>query len=523
MASATSACNNAANNNSAEWLQANAIPQLFEALSASLAASRPAQVVEHLIQELQSLSKYSPAAQLCAIKMRMAGAPELHVRAFLQNHEFVSSGSTGMIAESSIEPASNLPTLASLGVQPRKELVDKTVVLKLNGGLGTGMGLSKAKSLLPVKDGNTFLDFIAQQVMAFREESKSDLRFMLMDSFSTSDDTKAFLAKYPAFAGDKFAAEVEVMQGKTPKVSVDTLMPAAYPANPENEWCPPGHGELYCSLESSGKLNDLLSKGYKYMFVSNSDNLGATLDLSLLTYLADEGHDFIMEVCERTESDKKGGHLARDKSTGGLLLRESAQCDKDDEKAFQDVSKHRYFNTNNLWINLEALRRTLDKYNGVLPLPTIRNAKTVDPTNKESEKVYQLETAMGTAISCFDRAAAVVVPRTRFAPVKTCNDLLNLSSDCFEVTSDKRLVMIEERNQVPPVVSLEDKHYKFVNQFETLVANGVPSLRKCERLTVKGPVKFAAGVVFEGAVTVVNESTETKELAAGTYTGEVKL
>jgi hypothetical protein len=291
----------------ADWLKANGVPELFDALTARLVAAKPADVVQFLLSELHALAgAASPEGQLCAAKMRAAGAHELHIRAFLQNHKAVAAGSTGTLPEGSLVPVSELPELATMSVTPRPELVKATVVLKLNGGLGTGMGLSKAKSLLPIKDGNTFLDYIAMQVLSFRETTGSDLRFMLMNSFSTSDDTREYLAKYAAFAGSRFVDEVEVMQGKTPKVSQATLKPASYPAAPDNEWCPPGHGELYCSLQSSGQLDALLAKGFKYMFVSNSDNLGATLDLSLLTYLADEGHEFLMEVCQRTESDKKG-------------------------------------------------------------------------------------------------------------------------------------------------------------------------------------------------------------------------
>mgnify|MGYP002055688388 CR=1 FL=1 len=61
-------------------------------------------------------------------------------------------------------------------------------MVKLNGGLGTGMGLEKAKSLLPLKDGNTFLDFIAKQVTQMRSSYGVPLSFMLMNSFATSAD-----------------------------------------------------------------------------------------------------------------------------------------------------------------------------------------------------------------------------------------------------------------------------------------------------------------------------------------------
>ena len=76
-----------------------------------------------------------------------------------------------------------------------QKLLSQTAVLKLNGGLGTSMGLEKAKSLLPVKDGKTFLDLIAEQITYSRKQFGAKVRFVLMNSFSTSDDTKAHLSK----------------------------------------------------------------------------------------------------------------------------------------------------------------------------------------------------------------------------------------------------------------------------------------------------------------------------------------
>merc|ERR1711988_881667 len=201
-------------------------------------------------------------------------------------------------------------------------------------------------------------------------------------------------------------------------------------------------------------------------------------------------------------------------ATGGLLLREAAQCPDEDEKAFQDVSKYKFFNTNNLWVNLPALKATFEKFNGVLPLPVIKNGKTVDPRDKASTKVLQLETAMGSAIECFPGAAAILIPRTRFAPVKTTNDLLALASDAYEITPDFRMVLKAERSGIPPNVKL-DGAYKFVDALMTLVPNGPPSLIGCNKLTVEGKVAFAAGVVFKGDVKVVNKGDELKTVAAG--------
>ena len=258
--------------------------------------------------------------------------------------------------------------------------------------------------------------------------------------------------------------------------------------------------------------------GFKYMFVSNSDNLGATMDLKLLTWFAQSKAPFAMEVAARTDADKKGGHLARG-ANGGLLLRELAQCPDEDADAFQDVSKYKFFNTNNLWVNLEALKATFDQMGGVMPLPVISNGKTVDPRDKKSTKVLQLETAMGSAIECFEGAAAILIPRSRFAPVKTTADLLALSSDAYEITPDSRMQLCAARNGVPPTVKLDDG-YKFVDQLATLTKNGVPSLIGCTKLAVEGKVELAPGVVIEGTVKICNKGGDLKVCPAGTYKDE---
>ena len=341
-----------------------------------------------------------------------------------------------------------------------------------------------------------------------------ELAFMLMNSFSTSADTLEALSKYETLAASDLP--LEFLQNKAPKVTKEDLTPANWPANPAMEWCPPGHGDLYPALAGSGTLDALLAKGFKYMFVSNSDNLGATMDVKLLTWFAESKAPFAMEVAARTDADKKGGHLAKWKKNGELLLRELAQCPDEDADAFQDVTKHKFFNTNNLWVNLEALKATFDKFGGLMPLPVISNGKTVDPRDKKSTKVLQLETAMGSAIECFEGAQAILIPRSRFAPVKTTADLLALSSDAYEVTEDSRMILKSERDGVPPTVKLDDS-FKFVDQMAAMVPDGPPSLIKCKKITVEGKVAFAAGVVVEGTCKFVNTADEFKTLAAGTY------
>merc|ERR1719401_1199397 len=419
-----------------------------------------------------------------------------------------------MIPESKLDPVETLPEYDSINVKTNPRLLKKTVILKLNGGLGTGMGLEKAKSLLEVSDGNSFLDLIAKQVESMKEEFKvKNLKFMLMNSFATSADTLEALNKYSDLGtGD----DLEFVQNKAPKVTEKDLTPGSWPKDKGHEWCPPGHGDLYPAMLGSGTLDKLLGKGLKYMFVSNSDNLGATMDLKILTHFVSTKAPFMMEVAARTDADKKGGHLAKDAKTGGLLLRESAQCPEADEKAFQDVTKYKFFNTNNLWVDLVALKAQFKQHQGALPLPVMKNAKTVDPRDKNSTKVLQLETAMGAAIQCFDGASALVIPRSRFAPVKTTNDLFALRSDAYVLTKDSRITLASERAGVPPDVKL-DGMYKFTDAMEKMIPNGPPSLIGCKKIVVEGQVTFAKGVVVKGTVTFKNSGGASKEVAAGTY------
>jgi UDP-N-acetylglucosamine pyrophosphorylase len=456
--------------------------------------------------------------ELIAQKMRQGGVSDPTIAAFLQAVHKVQAGDMGMLPEDTIEPIDSLPRLEELPADraANEALLQQLAVIKLNGGLGTGMGLDRAKSLMPVKDQETFLDFIARQIYRLRGDQRFPA-FFLMNSFSTQKDTLDYLKKYPALSGDD---RLDFLQSKVPKLEANTLEPISWPKDPELEWCPPGHGDLYPSLLASGFLERLLAQGIKYLFVSNSDNLGATVDLRLLGYFAETGQSFMMEVAERTAADRKGGHLARRKANGRLLLRESAQCSKTDEVLFQDIQRHRFFNTNNLWIRLDHLKIALTENGGAIPLPLITNSKTVDPKDLTSPKVLQLESAMGAAIECFPKTGAVVVPRTRFAPVKTTADLLALRSDAYRITEDLRLELEEARKGQPPIVDL-DARYKLMADFESCFSAGAPSLLKCESVKITGPMTFAPGVVCEGKVEFINRKAETKQVPAGQYKDQV--
>jgi UTP--glucose-1-phosphate uridylyltransferase len=434
-------------------------------------------------------------------KMRQEGVADAAISNFEHYYRQLEAGETGLMPESSIEPVTDVASLDELPSDPdaEREALQKAIVLRLNGGLGTSMGLTAAKSLLEAKDGLSFLDVIARQVLALREEHDARLPLVLMDSFSTRDDSLTALSEYSELRSD---IEQDFLQNKEPKIRVDDLTPVEWPPDPALEWCPPGHGDLYTALVTSGMLAELLEHGYEYAFVANSDNLGAVLEPRILAWIRAERIPFLMEVTDRTEADRKGGHVARRREDGRLVLRETAQTPEEDLEALQDINRHRYVNTNNLWLDLRALDTAMRERDGILGLPMIRNEKTVDPSDKSSPAVYQLETAMGAAIEVFEGARALRVPRRRFAPVKTTDDLLALRSDAYVLDDSAKVTLAPQRQGRVPFVALDPDYFKLMRDFEARFSNGPPSLAGCDRLLVEGDVHFGAHVVVRGDVTV---------------------
>jgi UDP-N-acetylglucosamine pyrophosphorylase len=153
--------------------------------------------------------------------MLQEGIAPSAISAFESTFSSLLAGNTGMIPEDTISPVPDLIRAENLNNTPNAALLAETVVLKLNGGLGTGMGLDKAKSLLPVKGEDTFLDLTAKQVIQMRKDYGLKVKFMLMNSFSTSEDTLAFFnEKYPSLAAEE---GLEMMQNKIPKIRSDNL------------------------------------------------------------------------------------------------------------------------------------------------------------------------------------------------------------------------------------------------------------------------------------------------------------
>jgi UTP--glucose-1-phosphate uridylyltransferase len=432
-----------------------------------------------------------------AEKMRAAGQSEAAVRQFSSALERVQSGAATLIPSAELDPAPQVPLLDDLAEVDPSVVLERVAVVRLNGGLATSMGLQQPKSLLEARDGRTFLDVIIGQTLALRRSYGVRLPLVLMNSDATREPTRQALEARPDLATPEIPADF--MQSMVPKLDAETMLPVSWPQAPALEWCPPGHGDVYSALIGSGMLDALLVHGFRYVMISNSDNLGATVDPRIAGHMLRERIPFLMEVVRGTAADRKGGHIARHRRDARLILRETAQTPEADLESFRDYERWRYYNTNSLWVDLAVLAERFAD-NGTLELPVIVNHKTVDPRDPSSTPVLQLESAMGAAIGSFPGARVLEVPRSRFVPVKTTDDLMLLRSDAYKLGDQFVVEPIDEVDGHVPFVALDKRYYGMIDAFEARLPDGPPSLRQAERFVVNGDVSFGAGVIVRGDV-----------------------
>lgn len=450
-----------------------------------------------------------------ALKMEQQGLPAIVINTFKCYFNQFLYGAQGKLSDRDIVAVQD-DELADYDAMEQfkakgEEALDKTAVIKLNGGLGTSMGLESAKSLIPVKEGLSFLDLILLQAKTVRTHYGVDFPQVFMNSFKTHMDT---MLKVGDFNNGTTGIDLAFLQHRYPKIMAKDHTPASWPQNPELEWNPPGHGDIYTAMITSGILDALLDKGYIYAFISNSDNLGAIMNRRLLGYMVHHNLPFLMEVARRTDQDKKGGHLCRLKKNKQLALREVAQCPDTEMDSFCDIEKYKFFNTNSIWIDLRILQSVFVSHR-MMPLDLIINPKNLDPRDPSSPKVFQLETAMGSAITNFLNAQAVIVPKKRFAPVKTTNDLLLVMSDCFVRTDRETIIPNPDRVTPMPSISLDSRHYKKIDAFLARFPKNPLSLLKCDSLVVEGDILFEQDVQCVGDVRLVNPGPNQVVIKAG--------
>ncbi|KAK3586183.1 hypothetical protein CHS0354_013133 [Potamilus streckersoni] len=392
-----------------------------------------------------------------------------------KNSHFYQTSNT----ENNINPLQSLDSIPEISPEDKRNILNRLAVCKLNGGLGTSMGCRGPKSLIEVRNGKSFMDFVLEQMTVSKEQFGGDIPLLLMNSFYTDKDTVDFLEQY--------RETVQVMpfcQNKFHRLDRRSMLPLDPKEFGDEAFYPPGHGDFYYCIEKSGLLDKLIRAGKDYIFISNIDNLGAVIDERIPHFMAQNGIAFLCEVADKTRADVKGGTFVSTEG-GGISLLEQTQTPPHFRKEFEKVSRFKIFNTNNLWINLHELKRLLSLQSVKTDL--IFNYKQVKETD-----VVQLETAIASAISSFSNSALLSVPRSRFIPVKKTEDLMLVRSNLFTETDGQLRVNPDRQFAHLPLIRL-GKYFHTVDSLEARMPE-IPDILELDLLTVVGDVRFGRGV-----------------------------
>ncbi|KAI6653880.1 UTP--glucose-1-phosphate uridylyltransferase-like isoform X3 [Oopsacas minuta] len=468
--------------------------------------------IKRLTQYCQRLEELAPLGERPSLNVNF----KHFLKLFTQYLENRSQSLTRDWVQIKPIPSDELPLYTSLSIVQSESfipLLDKLVVVKLNGGLGTSMGCEGPKSLITVRNDMTFLDIVVKQIQYINSTYGSNIPLVLMNSFNTDQETKRIEERYKSRI-----LFYTFCQSKYPRLEKETLLPLVSDITDHDisSWYPPGHGDFYQSYINSGLCDEFLKMGKEYLFISNIDNLGATVDLKILNYMHNQSNtslgskpcEFLMEVTDKTRSDVKGGTLVYDNGVKTLL--EIAQVPKQYVDEFVSVHKFKIFNTNNLWVRMSAIKRLIS--NGSLHMEPIVNMKTLE----NGLKVIQLENAIGAAIKCFDGAVGLNVPRSRFLPVKTTSDLLSLLSDLYCLESSTGVIYMNPLRSFPsvPLVKLGYNHFgrlkEFLERFED-----IPQMLELDHLTVSGDIRFGKNVTLKGTVIIIANPGERIDIPMG--------
>ncbi|XP_065176320.1 UTP--glucose-1-phosphate uridylyltransferase-like [Sycon ciliatum] len=461
--------------------------------------------IKDMEREIAEIKQKCPAEQKKEMETQLEGFQRLFKRFLSESGPSVHWEDVKPAGEK-MQSYSDLPDIDPENIDVIRKYLEKLVVLKLNGGLGTSMGCKGPKSLIAVRGEHTFLDLTVQQIEALNKKYNVSVPLVLMNSFNTHVDTQKILWKYHGTGVPIFTFQ----QSCYPRINRESLMPMDTNLDSKEAWYPPGHGDFYEAFYNSSYLTKFIEQGKEFVFVSNIDNLGANVDINILSFLlsqpAEKRCEFVTEVTDKTRADIKGGTLID--YQGKLRLLEIAQVPKDHIDEFTSISKFKIFNTNNMWINLAAIKRLTEAK--AWNMEIIRNEKTTD----SGTRVIQLETAAGAAIKHFDGATGINVPRRRFLPVKLTSDLLLVMSNLY--TIHQGTLSLSEKRQFPgvPLIKLGQDKFKKVKDFLQRFAT-IPDLLELDHLTVSGDVSFGKGVTLKGTVIIIAHHGERIDIAAG--------
>lgn len=349
----------------------------------------------------------------------------------------------------------------SQDIRKTKEMLDKLVVVKFNGALGTSMGFNGPKSLIEIQEGVTLLDLVNQRIESLNAYYGCKVPLLLVNTNETHNATLKMLKKY---SGSNLDIHSFVQDQQPELQSLDG------PSDP---------GTAFLSLVNRATLDQLVSQGKEYALVVDTDNACALIDPKILNHLIQNNVEYCMEVTPATSTFSRTSLLSSQE--GKFKLANIAQS-----ASKHCTRKFKFTDTRSVWVNLKAAKRLLET--DAMTTEKFSMSESADADDKES--------AAGSAIQLFGERIGVNVPQHRYLPVNSTSDLLVLWSDVY--TYDKG-ILTQNRSRNPSI-NLGPEFEK-VDDFEKRFKS-IPSIVGLESLKVTGDVWFGSGVTLKGRVTI---------------------
>ncbi|XP_006359120.1 UTP--glucose-1-phosphate uridylyltransferase isoform X1 [Solanum tuberosum] len=338
-----------------------------------------------------------------------------------------------------LEPASEDAT-------ETKQLLDKLVVLKFNGNLGSDMGFSGPKSALEVCNGLTCLDFVVNHIESINSKYGCNIPLLMMNTPSTHDGIMKVLEKHPnknihTFTQSQRQQENIEDMSESRTLNKSSAQEKLYPSNLL---------EVFLSLNSSGKLEPLISQGKEYFLLLQSENLAEVVDPKILNHLIKNSIEHCVEVMPTTSGTEETS----------LPPQEGRIQSKEHVKSI-----------NTMWMSMSCVERLLQRND------------------------------LGfTSSKFFDRAFAIDTPWSRYLPVERTSDLLILQSDLYTSVEGTLVRNAARANPKDPSIELGPE-FGNVDDFRSLFKS-IPSIIELDSLKVTGDVWFGTGITLKGKVSI---------------------
>lgn len=383
-------------------------------------------------------------------------------------------------------------SLASISedIAETKMLLDKLVVVKFNGALGTNMGFSGPKSAIEVKNNLTPLDLMVDQVESLNSKYGCNVPLLLMDTAETHDHVQKVLEKYSNSKVDIHSLSLS-QQPHEKSFEGHSRKDKLYPSS--------DHSVVFLSLMKSGTLDLLLVQGKEYALVVDSDNVAAVADPKIFNHLIQNQIEYCMEVAPVPSIDLRNSLI--NLRPGKFQLVDITQ-----NPTKQSGGKFKFINTRSMWVNLRAIKRLIDT--DELKIENFSSSKEVN-----DDQIISRGTGADSAIQFFDHTIGINVAQSRYLPVNSTSDLLLLQSDLY--TADEGILVQNPARDNPANPSIElGPEFEKVNDFQSRFKS-IPSIINLDSLKVEGDVWFGAGITLKGKVSIVAKPGMKLEIPDG--------